>query len=56
MNVCGQSRPTGHVASYTSFSQELHLSQLEAKGKIESVHWGKAVRGKAVLEAVEQEE
>lgn len=56
MNVYGQSRLTGHVASYTSFSQELHLSQLEAKGEIESVHWGKAVRGKAVLEAVEQEE
>lgn len=56
MNIYGQSCPTGHVTSYTSFSQELHLSQLEAKGKTEMAHWGKAVRGKAVLEAVEQEE
>lgn len=35
VNIYGQSRPTDHVTSYTSFSQELHLSQLEAEGETE---------------------
>lgn len=40
VNVYGQSHPTGHVTSYTSFSQELHLSQLEAEGETERAEKG----------------
>lgn len=48
VNVYGQSRPTGHVTSYTSFSQELHLSQLEAEGETEMAE--KVKRGEGDLD------